>query len=598
MNLKRHIKDLSIFSKITVITIITIILSSTIFSSFQLLYFTDNMKNQNKLLIQEAAERIESFVLGKYNMTYNQRTLLHSNDYVVQTIKETRDTPASIYRPEPLTQITNYLSALCYSDNTIKDAILFTADGQNAFSHSNEIGRTIYLSYDYNSIPYIQKFYNSQDTITTIYDDNPPYLTLSTKSDPGVITFLGKLYDPEHPTKQIVLGYLLINFSTDSIDAVYKEINAASDGIHMVVNSDSKIIYCSDPSYIGTTYTENTLNADDIFFRKSISLSGLQIISAVSDEVLLHNLSHIIWKTIYIIGASILCLVIITTILHKYYKKRFNTLETAMFQISQGDFNTRLTIHSYDEIGKLSDCFNTMCETLNTYIKKTYLAETQQRTAELYALQAQINPHFLTNTIESIRMRALTDDNYELAQMLANLGNLFRWMVQFHQDIVYLDDEIEYINSYIELQTFRFEDKLDIQIDVPTDILLLGFPKFTIQPIVENSLTHGFVAVEQALQIYICLEVKEEVLYLKVVDNGIGIEPQNLQKLQQHISGQNPDPAFGVALQNVHKRIQLLFGEAYGLHIDSTYGKGTEITVTLPALPQKEMEKYVQNNHR
>ena len=137
------------------------------------------------------------------------------------------------------------------------------------------------------------------------------------------------------------------------------------------------------------------------------------------------NIRGVLQRIIVVTCASILAVTVIVAVLHKYYKKRFFQLASAMHLISQGDFDTRLPVNSDDEIGYLSQTFNTMCETLDTYIKKTYLAETQQRTAELYALQAQINPHFLANTLESIRMQALHDENYEVADMLANLGNLF-----------------------------------------------------------------------------------------------------------------------------------------------------------------------------
>lgn len=588
---------MSIFTKITIVTIATIILSSVASSSIQLNNYIRNIKDRDRLLIREAAERIENFMLDKYNMMYNQRTLLHSTGYICDAIASTRNNPSDIYQLEYLGPITDYLTALCYSDDTIKEAVLFTADGQNAFSHCNNTDRKIYLNFDYNSLSYVEDFKKTDRTISVIYDEKPSYLTVSSKKDPAVITLIGKLYDLKYPTKKIVIGYLMINFSPDSLDAIYKDINASSDGEHLVINQDSRIIYSSNPAYIDKIYDETILKPEDIFFVKSISLSGLQIISAVSDEVLMKSVSTIIQRTIYVTGISVICLAVIITILHKYYRKRFNQLDLAMNKISRGDFDIRLPIQSKDEIGKLSECFNNMSETLNVYIKKTFVAETQKRTAELYALQAQINPHFLTNTIESIRMRALTDGNYELSEMLANLGNLFRWMIQFHQDIVYLDDEIEYINSYMELQTFRFEDRLETRIDLPNSLLFLGIPKFTIQPIVENALTHGLPSDGHPIFVHIYFECKEDTLYLTVTDNGTGIEKHTLNALQKNISGEQPNSSFGIALSNVHKRIQLLFGEKYGLSIQSEHHMGTTVTVTLPALPKKEMERYVQDDY-
>lgn len=597
MSLIQRIKNMSIFTKIAISTIFLVLVCSVSSTSYQLIHFTEDMKSKDRLLIREAAERIENFVQDKYNMLYNQRTLLHSTDYIADSISVTRSNPADIYQAEHLGQITDYLVALCYSDDTIQEAIIFTADGENAFSYSNVSGRKIYLNYDYNSLPYIEGFRDSESTITAIYDEDPPYITLASQKKASVITFIGKLYDMKSPTKKIINGYLIINFSPSSIDATYNEIDASSDGEYLVVNRDSEVIYSNKPSYVSKTYSIDLLQSNDVFYQRSISLSGLQIISAVSDEVLMENISQMLINSIKITVATMLCLILIIAVLHKYYRHRFNQLDHAMVQISQGDFNTKLPVHSHDEIGNLSQRFNTMSDTLDTYIKKNYLAETQRKTAELYALQAQINPHFLTNTIESIRMRAVADDNYEVAEMLANLGSLFRWMVQFNQDIVYLDDEIEYINSYLELQKFRFEEKINAYLDVPTEYLYFGIPKFTIQPIVENALTHGIPTSEHPLTVRISFLKKKESLILIVSDNGVGMSEEVLTALREHITGQEPHAPFGVALRNVHMRIQLLFGKQFGLSINSELHQGTEVTVTLPALPKKEMEKYVQNDY-
>ena len=341
------------------------------------------------------------------------------------------------------------------------------------------------------------------------------------------------------------------------------------------------------------TYRDDLLADNEIILKKSISLSGLTVIGSISRRALADNTRHIIWQSILI---TMLAIFIMTTTifwLHTHYAKRFHQLSAAMANISQGDFSTHLPIESQDEFGYLSESFNRMCDMLNLYIRNTYLAKTQQRTAELYALQAQINPHFLANTIESLRMKALADDNYELSEMLLTLGNLFRWMTQFHQDIIYIEDEVDYISSYLELQKFRFMDKLSVEMDIPPEVYYLGIPKFTLQPIVENAITHGISGLHKPLLISIRFLLEAETLVIQVEDNGLGIPEENVQKLSDHICGRADYDEFGVALRNVHTRIRLLFGDSYGLSVKSTYYLGTTITVTLPAKEKKELEKYV-----
>lgn len=592
IKIKKRFENISIFTKISASTIILIILCSLVTSSYQLVYFSLSIKSKDQLLVSEAAERIEQFMLDKYNMMYNQRILLHSTDHIANVISSTRDQPSDIYQSGNLNKITDYLTALCYSDHTIIDTILFTSDSKNAFSYSNESGRKISISFDYNTLSYIEDFQDSSESVIAIYDGAPPYFPHSSE-DPSVITFIGKLYDMHYPTKKIVSGYLMMNFSPSEINKTYNDIDNAADGEYLVVNGVSDIIYSNNPSYINQTYVNGFLPPEDILSCQKLSLSGLQIISAVSDEALMKNIWGIIQKIIIVTGLSILCVIIIVTVLHKYYKSRFHHLASAITLISQGNFDTRLPVNSDDEIGYLSQTFNTMCETLDSYIKKTYVAETQRRTAELYALQAQINPHFLANTLESIRMKALENDDYESAEMLANLGNLFHWMKHFNHDIVYLEDEIDYIDSYLELQKFRYGNKLRVVKNVPSDILYMGIPKFTIQPIVENNITHGFPQNGQPLEINIDFRVLDNKVTLTITDNGTGMREETLQNLKEHISGVQIHSAYGVALRNVHTRIQLLFGEEYGLNIDSKFYRGTTVVVTFPALKKEEMEKYV-----
>ncbi|MDD3338786.1 MAG: sensor histidine kinase [Lachnospiraceae bacterium] len=594
MKLKQYIKNMSIFQKITLVTIMMIILSSLVSSSFLLMQFSDNIKSKDRLLVKESASRIEDFMQDKYNMMYNQRTLMHSTDNIASLISATRAHPSDIYQAAYLPKITSYLTALCYSDNTILDTILVTADGKNAFSYTNDHSRKIYLGYDYNTLPYIEAFQESEQNITAIYDSSPEYVTIpSSRQAPGVLTFLAKLYDMNYPTQQIITGYLLINFSPDSVGAAYHELDVASDGEYLVVNGDGTIIYSNESSYINDAYASGLIPDSDIILDKTISLSGLRVLGAVSEETLQKSISQMIRRVILVTVASILCMILVITFLHKYYRRKFRQLASAMGRISQGDFTTKLPVTSQDEIGDLSQTFNTMSETLDTYIKKTYLAETQRRTAELYALQAQINPHFLANTIESIRMKAVNEGDYEVSSMLANLGNLFRWMIGFHQDIVYLEDEVDYIESYLDLQKFRFGDMIRVQLDVPPETLYLGIPRFTLQPVVENALTHGSPQGTRPLEISISFSVKGAYLEVTVQDNGIGMDEDTLNELRHHIASSEPHPDFGVALRNVHARIQLLFGTTYGITIESKRYQGTMIKITLPALGKEEMEQYV-----
>lgn len=592
--LKQYFKDMSIFHKIALVTITITSLISIVSNSVLLLRFSGDIKDKNRLLVRESASRIEAVMLDKYNMMYNQQTLIHSTDYIASIITATRISPSSIYQPKNLSKISDYLAALGHSDSDILDVILITADGTNAFSYSPVQGRRILLSYPYISIPYIRSFGDSDENIAVVYDSAPPYLSLSTKSDSQeVITFLAKVYDTTHPAKRILNGYLLINISPQTLQDAYSELDPASDGNYLVVNHDSTVIYSNNPDYISQEYTEDLIPSSDILLESNISLSGITVIGSVSERTLQHNISSMIRQMTFVTALGLLVLMLAVVLLHHYYSRKFHELTAAMKQIGKGDFSVSLSETSHDEIGELTQAFNTMRKTLDIYIKKNYLAETQRRTAELYALQAQINPHFMNNTIESIRMKALNEGEYEISEMLADFGNLFRWMIQFNENIIYVEDEMDYIDSYLNLQRLRFGDKVNVTMDVPAETLFLGIPRFTLQPIVENTLSHAAKPSGEPLLVSISFQIREDILELTVEDNGIGIPEDTLEKLRSHISGETESPEFGIALRNVHTRIQLLFGEQYGLSIQSTPDMGTTIQIQLPVIEKEEGERYV-----
>ena len=215
--------------------------------------------------------------------------------------------------------------------------------------------------------------------------------------------------------------------------------------------------------------------------------------------------------------------------------------------------------------------------------------------AELTALQSQINPHFLYNTLDSIRGQALMDDNYEIAKMVEALGSFFRYSISRKGNLVTLRDEIANINNYMLIQRYRFNNRfsLDIIIDEEDEVAYdFQIPRLIIQPVVENAIFHGLEEKLEGGKVVIEVIVTEKNLILTISDNGKGIPKDELAKINAriHSSAKNLEEGqevrqrnTGIALPNIHKRIQLLFGEEYGVNVYSTVGQGTDVEITIPA---------------
>ena len=215
--------------------------------------------------------------------------------------------------------------------------------------------------------------------------------------------------------------------------------------------------------------------------------------------------------------------------------------------------------------------------------------------AELTALQSQINPHFLYNTLESIRGQALMDDNFEIAKMVEALGAFFRYSISRKGNLVTLRDEIANINNYMLIQRYRFNNRfsLEIIIDEEDEVAYdFQIPRLIIQPVVENAIFHGLEEKLEGGRVIIEVIVTEKHLIITISDNGKGIPKDELSKINARIHSpgkkledgqQDRARNTGIALPNIHKRIQLLFGEEYGVNVYSTVGQGTDVEITVPA---------------
>lgn len=223
--------------------------------------------------------------------------------------------------------------------------------------------------------------------------------------------------------------------------------------------------------------------------------------------------------------------------------------------------------------------------------KNHYRKQILDYSRDLMALQSQINPHFLYNSLECIRGLAIIENSPEIAKISENLSNFFRYSINMKQDTVTLREELENVKNYINIQQFRFQDKFSIHyiVDDPADTILDYFiPKLTLQPLVENALIHGLKDTLSGGDIKIQIEKQHNDILIHITDNGKGIEQNRLIEIQNALADielsqlSSNKRNNGVALLNVHHRLQLLFGYSYGLEVKSAAGLGTRMIVRIP----------------
>lgn len=262
-----------------------------------------------------------------------------------------------------------------------------------------------------------------------------------------------------------------------------------------------------------------------------------------------------------------------------------------------------------DEVGTLAQTYNSMLVQIHSLLdsQQAYIAQLQEekeradmeqklkRRAELQALQAQINPHFLYNTLDSIHWKAEKIDAHDIAKMTTSLATLFRISLSRGQEIISIEQEARHVLSYLQIQKERYGDQLNYFFDIPPQAFSLYTVKLVLQPLVENAIYHGIKESDHPGEITVSVKLEKNKVILQVEDNGLGIPPQKLETLQHSLRSGMITDTDGYGIFNVNERVRLYFGEEYGLKLESVPGKGTVASVTIPWITGKERERYVSD---
>ena len=248
-------------------------------------------------------------------------------------------------------------------------------------------------------------------------------------------------------------------------------------------------------------------------------------------------------------------------------------------RFGEGDFSAAPVSTDIAELKTLDNGFDEMASRVNALMAKQIEDQKSLHRAELELLQAQINPHFLYNTLDSIVILAESQREEDVANMVTSLSSFFRISLSRGKDIIPLADERSHVTSYLQIQQIRYSDILKYEIDIPDELLDCRVPKLVLQPLVEYALYHGIKNRRGVGTIRITGEARGDDMVLKVIDNGAGMTPEQVQALQ---NGIYEDRHTGLGLVNVHKRVRLYCGEGYGLSFESQLGVGTTVSVLLP----------------
>ena len=359
-----------------------------------------------------------------------------------------------------------------------------------------------------------------------------------------------------------------------NLDTLKDRINEIRDNLKQTGHYEENIKMLESDIYILTELFQEEIQ-NYIYYETQ----NFEAIRQSLDEQVKYVIQTMIVALYSIIIASVLVNILVTDSITKPIRMLCD--KTAM--VARGDFTTRATCENHDELSILSDSFNHMAFKLEQQVKSIRLEQENLRYMESKLLQAQINPHFLYNTLDTIIWLIEGDKNKEAIDIVVSLSEFFRIVVSKGKDFITIREEEIHIKSYLQIQQSRYNDILDYEISIPEDLYGYQILKMTLQPLIENSIYHGIKMLRARGKITVTGEIMDEIICFHVIDNGIGMNEEELNALRKEIEMPGSEQSTGFGLANVNKRIKLNYGNMYRLDIQSKKGEGTDIIIKIPA---------------
>ena len=413
-------------------------------------------------------------------------------------------------------------------------------------------------------------------------------------------------------------GVLLVDMKYSVIEDVLKQINDSSEGIYYyMISRDGQMIY----------HPRKTEMARGLFEENSLKASGYEegtyeiTTDGHKESVVVGNIAYTGWKLIGVVPESVQ-----TARINNFRYYIFTTIMVLMMMLLEGNRlisrkiskpirkldesvktyeaggKTDIYIGGSSEIRHLGYSVQRSYERIETLMEEIIRQQNERRKSELDALQSQINPHFLYNTLESITWMVEAQKNEEAVIMISELAKLLRVSLSRGKTIIPVKDELQNSRSYMNIQLMRYKERFQMEFQTDKEIEDYCIVKLVIQPILENAIYYGVGNMDEDDEGKITVrgEKKEDDIYIIIEDNGMGMRKEVLENILKD-NNKVPKHGSGVGVINVHSRIQLMFGEQYGLEIYSEPDEGTRVVIHIPAIPytkenaeQLEMQKYTQ----
>ena len=398
------------------------------------------------------------------------------------------------------------------------------------------------------------------------------------------------------------IGYIRFGLKRNHIEKMAKNINFGSDGGVVIfdenLNKISGIAHDSvlskllkeKPSIGNFSYSEGKNEYTAVHIHSDST--GWTTVGVIPLRYINKDLAGIQYLTVIIIVLTIIIGVTVSVIIAQSLILPLENTVNALEKFSRGDFAVRLKENRCDEIGKLNRIFNKAIKEINELMQKVTQSEILNKEMEFKTLQSQMNPHFLYNTLDAINWLAFKEKQTEICNLVAAISSLIRASISNKKSIITIEQELDYVKNYIYIQHIRYKDRFDTIYDIDESLLKQAVPKLIIQPIVENAIIHGIENSKNKNLLYISIKRENECIVIIVKDTGIGMTDEKVSELLKeplNAEGDEQKAHTNLGLYAVHKRIQLMYGDLYGLAVHSQAGEGTTVTLHIPFTKKQEI---------
>jgi two-component system sensor histidine kinase YesM len=417
--------------------------------------------------------------------------------------------------------------------------------------------------------------------------------------------YLTKLY--RRFDNQEIIGALVVKLNWNLFAASSQLLTTEKDSRVFFIDNEGRIIYQSNNMHYANNQFENIFQSikktedgdffvhnDEYVFYRKLSES-LYLVKTMPTSIATEFYKEILSSQLLIIFVTGFIIFGIILFFSAQLTKPIRTLTKSMQNIDgilEGEELPIMITKTNDEIKVLEQSYRFMIHKIRDLIDKEYKQRIETQSAQLMALQAQINPHFMYNTLQMIGTMAVDKEAIEIYQVISAYSKMMRYNMQLTEELVTVDQEINNVQQYIQIQQMRFGEQLSIHTQIEPLTIDLLIPKLSIQPIVENCFKYGFIKREIVWNIHIKTWIESENLFIEISDNGIGISKKHISEIFKNLSGENQLHFYNsdhLGLRNIDSRIKMHFGKEYGLKVESEKDKYTRITIVMKATNRSEV---------